>query len=108
AARRLTGDGLSVRLLNMRTAKPIDEEEILETAARTRLLVTVEDHFSTGGLASIVSEVLTRHGTAARTLSISLGDRWFRPALLRRVLEAQGLRGHQLAAGSRTAREACP
>ncbi|MCC7159497.1 MAG: transketolase, partial [Ignavibacteria bacterium] len=49
--------GLSVRLLNMRTLKPIDEEAIINAALETSLLITVEDHFLTGGLSSIVAEV---------------------------------------------------
>ena len=43
-------DGYSVRYINLRTVKPIDEYEILSAAKECSLLVTVEDHFKTGGL----------------------------------------------------------
>jgi transketolase len=97
AVRLLGGRGVSVRLLNLRTLKPIDEEAILAAAAETRLLVTVEDHFQTGGLTSIVAEVLMRHRESARVLPIALPDRWFKPALLPAVLEFEGFTGARIA-----------
>jgi transketolase len=42
----------------MHTIKPIDRELILETAARTRRVVALEDHQIYGGLGSAVAEVL--------------------------------------------------
>ena len=90
--------GLAARLVNLRTVKPVDEGEILATARATRLLVTIEDHFLSGGLYSIVSEILVRHRVRARVFPISLGGTWFRPARLADVLAIEGLRGDQLAA----------
>jgi len=98
ATGRLAETGVSARLVNMRSLKPVDEEAIVASARGTRLLVTVEDHFLTGGLASIVSEVLVRRGVRARLHPISLGDRWFRPARLHDVLDTERLLGPQLAA----------
>ena len=88
---------LSVRLVNLRTLKPIDEAVILAAAKETRLLVTLEDHFHTGGLASIVTEILFRSGVQAPLHSIALPDRWFKPALLEDVLEHEGFTGRQIA-----------
>jgi transketolase len=59
--------------------------------------VTIEDHFATGGLYSIVAEVLLRHGVPCCVHPIHLGDRWFRPALLPDVLEQEGFLGARLA-----------
>ncbi|MGZ8218478.1 transketolase family protein, partial [Methylomagnum sp.] len=50
--------GYSVGLVNMRMLKPADTGAILTAARRSGLLVTVEDHFKTGGLYSIVAETL--------------------------------------------------
>jgi transketolase len=88
---------LSVRLVNLRTLKPIDEAAILSAARETRLLVTLEDHFLTGGLASIVTEVLYRGGQQPPLLSIALPNRWFKPALLDDVLHHEGFTGQQIA-----------
>ena len=98
AKARLENEGLSVRLLNIRMPKPIDEAAILRAARETDLLVTLEDHFLTGGLFSIVSETLVRHGETANVLPIALEDRWFRPALLNDVLSYEGFTGEQIAA----------
>src|SRR5262249_3026003 len=55
AVELLEDDGIDARLVNMRTLQPIDESAILEAARETSLVVTVEDHFLTGGLATIVA-----------------------------------------------------
>ncbi|MEZ4784707.1 MAG: transketolase C-terminal domain-containing protein [Candidatus Kapaibacterium sp.] len=94
----LEGNGHSVRVLNMRTLKPIDEEAILRAADETRLLVTIEDHFLTGGLYSIVAETFLKHHTSANVIPFALNDRWFKPALLEDVLKFEGFTGEQIAA----------
>ena len=94
----LEAEGLSVRLINVRMPKPIDEEAVLRAARETNLLVTLEDHFLTGGLYSIVAETLLRHGATAAVLPFALDERWFRPALLNDVLQYEGFTGEQIAA----------
>jgi transketolase len=98
AKARLEAEGLAVRLINVRMPKPVDEEAILRAARETDLLVTVEDHFLTGGLYSIVAETLLRHGEIADVLPFALDERWFRPALLNDVLAYEGFTGEQIAA----------
>ena len=97
AAKILFDDGLTVRLVSMRTLKPVDERVLVETAESTRILVVVEDHFATGGLGSIVAEVLLRRRIPVSFLHLALRERWFRPALLDAVLLAEGFRGTQIA-----------
>jgi transketolase len=89
--------GLSVRILNVRMPKPIDEAAVLRAARETKMLVTIEDHFATGGLYSIVAELLLAHRTPAHVLPIALQERWFRPALLADVLEHVRFSGAHLA-----------
>jgi transketolase len=93
----LEAEGVSVRLINLRTVKPIDEDAILRAARETRLLVTLEDHFLTGGLFSIVSEILIRNERSAPVLPLALENRWFKPALLPDVLDYEGFTAPQLA-----------
>lgn len=93
----LQGYGVSVRLLNMRMLKPVDEAAVLRAANETKLLVTIEDHFLTGGLFSIVSETLVHHGVMVPVLPLALHNRWFKPALLDDVLEYEGFTGPQIA-----------
>jgi transketolase len=98
ATRYLEAAGCSVRLVNLRTLKPIDEAQVLATARATRLLVTIEDHLQTGGLFSIVCELLVLAHLTTAILPIAFEHRWFRPALLPDLLAAEGLDGPQLAA----------
>ena len=93
----LKSEGLSVGLVNMRSLKPVDEQAILKVSAQSKLLVTLEDHFLTGGLYTIVAEVLLKHQTTANVLSIALNEKWFRPALLPDVLQHEGFTGKQIA-----------
>jgi transketolase len=97
ASELLAAQGISVRLLNLRTVWPVDETAVLAAAHQTKLLVTIEDHFLTGGLFSIVSELLVRRGVRANVLPIALENRWFQPALLDDVLAYEGFTGPQLA-----------
>jgi transketolase len=93
----LQSGGISVRLLNLRTLKPIDERAIVDAARSTRFLVTIEDHFLTGGLYSMVAEILLRSGVLCRVVPIALEERWFRPGLLRDVLVAEGFAAEKIA-----------
>ena len=95
----LEEEGLSVGLVNMRSLKPIDEEAILEAALGSGLLVTIEDHLRTGGLYTIVAEILLRHRVSGpEVLPLALEERWFRPGLLDEVLETEGFTAVQIAA----------
>ena len=87
----------SVRLVNLRSLSPIDEAMIVESARRTRLLITIEDHFLTGGLYCIVSEVLVRNNVLCKVFPVALKARWFVPGLLEDVLISEGFSGRQLA-----------
>jgi transketolase len=100
ARQELARRGVPVALLNLRTLKPLDEAAVLAAVRRSRLLVTVEDHFQTGGLHSILAELLVRQpdrGGSCRVESISLGEHWFKPALLPAVLEHEGFTGAAIA-----------
>jgi transketolase len=57
AAMNLEAAGISVRLVDMHTIKPLDIELVLESAEKTGLIVTVEEHLTSGGLGSAVAEV---------------------------------------------------
>ncbi len=54
----LAEEGIKVRVLNMHTIKPIDEEAIMNAAEQTGLIVTAEEHSIIGGLGSAVAEVV--------------------------------------------------
>ena len=90
--------GIRCRLLNLRTLKPLDQNEVLRAALECRMLVTVEDHFKTGGLYSILSELFLDKHISPRVLPVALEDRWFTPATLPRVLEHERFTAADIAA----------
>ena len=59
AADILEAKGISARVINMHTIKPIDKEIICKAANETGVIVTAEEHSVIGGLGSAVSEVVT-------------------------------------------------
>jgi len=80
AARFLgANDGISVRVLNMHTIKPIDAEAILRAVTETRRLITFEDHTIHGGLGSAVGDVIAASGKGCAFTKVGIPD-CFSPA----------------------------
>ena len=90
AAKILRERGLTVRVVNMRCLKPVDEAVVIESAKKSRLVCTIEDHFQTGGLFTIVAELCLKNRIAPRVLPMALAERWFRPTTLPNVLKTEG------------------
>ncbi len=60
AASQLAEEGVDVRVIDMHTIKPLDEDLIVQAAKETGKIVTAEEHSVIGGLGSAVAEVLCR------------------------------------------------
>jgi transketolase len=72
-AKILEEQGISTRVINMHTIKPIDKETILN-CCDTKLIVTIEEHAVIGGLGSAVAEVLSRTEKKPRHLILGITD----------------------------------
>lgn len=71
AAEELAQQGISARVLNMSSVKPIDQDAILDAAATTRGIVTAEEALASGGLGGAVAEILAQyHPTPMRILGV--------------------------------------
>lgn len=57
----LKKEGISLRVLNMSSIKPIDKAAIISAAKETGLIVTAEEHSIIGGLGSSVAEIVSEH-----------------------------------------------
>lgn len=75
AANELSGDGISAAVLNARFAKPLDAEQIVALARRTRAVVTVEEHGVRGGFGSAVLEALAEAGLQRPVRCLGIPDR---------------------------------
>lgn len=73
AAKLLEEAGVSVRLIDIHTIKPLDRDLILSAARETGKIVTVEEHFVTGGLGSAIAE-LTSQEYPVKIRMIGIGD----------------------------------
>lgn len=72
-ANNLEKEGISVRVVNMSTIKPVDREAIIKSALDTKAIVTCENHNIYGGLGSAVAEVLVEE-TPVPMLRIGIKD----------------------------------
>ena len=75
AAARLEEDGISARVINMHTIKPLDRDLLIRSAADCGRVVTVEEHSIIGGLGSAVAETLAE-AYPAKLLRIGIRDRF--------------------------------
>ena len=64
AAQELAKQGISAEVINMHTIKPLDEQAILSSVAKTGCVVTAEEHMINGGLGDSVAQVLARNTPA--------------------------------------------
>lgn len=76
AARKLNAAGRSVGVIDMPTIKPIDKAAILKAAARSKVLMTAEEHNVLGGLGSAVAEVLTEVGAGVKLIRHGIHDEY--------------------------------
>ena len=67
-------DGLSVRVLNLHTIKPIDKEAILKAVVETRRIVTFEDHNVIGGMGTAVADVIAESGKGCAFQKVGIPD----------------------------------
>jgi transketolase len=70
AAEELEKDGISARVINVHTIKPVDGQTLTRAARECKRLVTVEDHNVIGGLGSAVSEALAQDGVSGASLTV--------------------------------------
>ena len=61
AGEQLEALGISAEIINIHTIKPLDEEAILRSVAKTRCVVSCEEHNRLGGLGDSVAQVLVKH-----------------------------------------------
>jgi transketolase len=97
AAELLKLEGKSVGIINLRTVSPIDRKMIIKACRDSFLVVTLEDHFQTGGLYSILSEIIVEEEVICNVLPIALKNKWFKATLLPDVLEYEGFTGEAIA-----------
>jgi 1-deoxy-D-xylulose-5-phosphate synthase len=85
------GERLDATAVNMRFVKPLDEELILEIAARHQAIVTLEENVTAGGAGAGVGELLAAEGVAMPLMHIGIPDRFVEHGSREDCLAAAGL-----------------
>ena len=86
----MAAEGVSVRVIDMHTIKPLDEALVLKAAKETGCIVTSEEHNIIGGLGSAVAECLSEH-CPTPLVRHGVNDEFGRSGKAAEVLEAYGL-----------------
>jgi transketolase len=107
AAEALAARGVSARVLNMASIKPLDAEAVLAAATQTAGIVTVEEHQRIGGLGSAVAECVVEHHPC-RVLRLGMQDRFGESGPGDALLEHFGLTAPHIAAAATRLLESRP
>ena len=90
AAEMLEKEGISARVLNIHTIKPLDKAIVTAAAKETGAIVTAEEHSVIGGLGSAVAEA-TAETAPVPVLRVGVEDTYGRSGTVPALLEAYGL-----------------
>jgi transketolase len=74
AKKTLKEQGISARVIDMHTIKPLDEKLVLKCAKETKAIITAEEHSIIGGLGAAVAEILAENNVQTRFLRIGIKD----------------------------------
>ena len=92
ASKSLAREGLSVAVVDARFIKPLDKELILPLAAKTGLVITVEEGILSGGFGSAILELFQEQGlTDVRVLRLGIPDKFVEHGTRQELLEDLGL-----------------
>jgi len=97
AAEILKAEGISARIINIHTIKPIDSEIIIKAAKETGAIVTAEEHNIIGGLGSAVAEVLCENYPTPM-IRVGIEDKFGKSGKPAVLLEEYGLTAKNIAA----------
>lgn len=100
----LKAEGISARIINMATIKPLDNEIVLKAAKETGAIVTAEEHSVIGGLGSAVSELLSEE-LPTPVLKLGVYDVFGHSGPAAKLLDEFGLRAENIAEKARKAIE---
>jgi len=98
----LAAEGISARVINIHTIKPLDKDIILDAAAKTGAIVVAEEHNIIGGLGSAVAEVVCENKPVP-VIRVGVEDTFGRSGKVPPLLEMYGLTPANIAAKAKIA-----
>ncbi len=100
----LKADGISARVVNIHTIKPLDNELILDCAAKTGAIVTCEEHNVIGGLGEAVASLICENDPIP-VLRVGVNDTFGRSGKVAPLMERYGLTVEHIVAKAKSAVE---
>ena len=97
AAEQLAGEGISVRVIDLFTWKPLDEELVIKAARETGAIVTAENHNVTCGLGSVVANCLAKNAPTIQEF-VGVQDRFGQVGPQDFLMDEYGLRSVNIVA----------
>ena len=95
AYENLRSEGISIRVIDLYSVKPVDTESLLRAAAATnKTLITVEDHYREGGLGDAVLDAVASEGIKVHKLAVTSLPRSGKPEEL---IEVHGISAASIA-----------
>ena len=102
AAEALKAEGISARVINIHTIKPIDADILVKAAKETGAVVTAEEHNIIGGLGSAVAEVLSEK-CPVPMLRVGVEDKFGKSGQVPELLKEYGLTAENIVAKAKAA-----
>ncbi len=94
--------GINAEIINIHTIKPLDEEAILKSVAKTRCVVTAEEHNRLGGLGDSVAQVLAQKLPTPQEY-VAVNDSFGESGTPAQLMEKYGLTANSIVAAARKA-----
>lgn len=102
AAELLLKEGISSTILDMYCVKPLDCDTLFKNAEKVRAVVTIEEHVPTGGMGSMVSQLIAQH-MPKKVINLTLPDAPVVTGTSREVFDYYGLNAEGIAQAAKDA-----
>lgn len=102
AAEQLAAEGISAEVLDFHTIKPLDEEALLASVAKTGCLVSAEEHQRAGGLGESLASVLSQHHPTPQEF-VAVNDSFGESGTPNQLMEKYGLTTENIVAAAKKA-----
>src|SRR5690606_35026384 len=97
AGEQLAELGIDAEIINIHTIKPLDEEAVLKSVAKTRCVVTAEEHNRLGGLGDSIAQVLAKHNPTPQEY-VAVDDSFGESGTPAQLMEKYGLNAANIVA----------
>lgn len=81
----LKKENINVEVINIRFLKPLDKEKVLKSAIKTKKVITIEDGYLIGGLASSINDILINQDEKIKILNMGYPDKFIKQSSVKEI-----------------------